>query len=84
MKKYEYVNVEMISKFVGAKSESHRSIIDEYAQKGYKYVGFIPTDIAEYGKIKKRHSLDGQCCTYGRNRDSAGKYASGHDSASDY
>ena len=41
-----------ISKFVGAKSESHRSIIDEYAQKGYKYVGFIPTDIAEYGKIK--------------------------------
>ena len=38
MKKYEYVNVEMISKFVGAKSESHRSIIE--------------TDIAEYGKIK--------------------------------
>ena len=52
MKKYEYVNVEMISKFAGAKSESHRSIIDEYAQKGYKYVGFIQTDIAEYGKIK--------------------------------
>ncbi len=51
MKKYEYVNVEMISKFAGAKSESHRSIIDEYAQKGYKYVGFIPTDIAEYGNF---------------------------------
>lgn len=51
MKKYEYVNVK-ISKFAGAKSESHRAIIDEYAKKGYKYVGFVPTDISEYGKIK--------------------------------
>ncbi len=51
MKKYEYVNVK-ISKFAGSKSEGHRAIIAEYASKGYRYVGFIPTDIAEYGKIK--------------------------------
>ena len=51
MRNYKYVNVK-ISKFAGAKSEEHRAIIDEYAEKGYKYVGFIPTDMTEYGKIK--------------------------------
>ena len=52
MKKYEYVNIK-IAKFVGAKSEGHREIIDEYAQKGYRYVGYLPTEISDYGKIKK-------------------------------
>ena len=52
MKKYEYVNVR-INKFIGAKSEEHRQIIDEYASKGYRYVGYIPTDISDYGKIKE-------------------------------
>lgn len=51
MKKYEYVNVK-IAKFFGAKSEEHRKIIDEYAAKGYRYVGFIPTDIEGYGMIR--------------------------------
>lgn len=51
MKKYEYVNVH-IGKFCGAKSEEHRGIIDEYAAKGYRYVGYIPTNISDYGKIK--------------------------------
>lgn len=51
MKKYEYVSVH-IGKFVGAKSEEHRKIIDEYAAKGYRYVGYIPTNINDYGKIK--------------------------------
>lgn len=51
MKKYEYVNMK-IGKFIGAKSEEHRQIIDEYASKGYRYVGYIPTDISDYGKIK--------------------------------
>lgn len=52
MKKYEYVNVS-INKFIGAKSEEHRQIIDEYAAKGYRYVGFVPTNISDYGKIKE-------------------------------
>ncbi|MBQ7923193.1 MAG: DUF4177 domain-containing protein [Clostridia bacterium] len=52
MKKYEYVNVR-VGKFIGAKSEEHRQIIDEYAAKGYRYVGFIPTDMNDYGKIIK-------------------------------
>lgn len=51
MKKYEYVRVH-IGKLCGAKSEEHRTIIDEYAKKGYRYVGYIPTNISDYGKIK--------------------------------
>ncbi|PWM26270.1 MAG: DUF4177 domain-containing protein [Oscillospiraceae bacterium] len=51
MKHYEYVAVH-IGRFIGAKSESHREIIDEYAAKGYRYVGFIPTNMNDYGKIK--------------------------------
>lgn len=51
IKKYEYVNIH-IGKFCGAKSEEHRKIIDQYAAKGYRYVGFIPTNISDYGKIK--------------------------------
>lgn len=44
MKKYEYVNISIL-KILGSGSEEHRRIIDEYAAKGYKYVGYIPTDI---------------------------------------
>ena len=51
MKKYEYVSVHF-GKFCGAKSEEHREIIDQYAARGWSYVGFIPTDISDYGKIK--------------------------------
>ena len=51
MKKYEYVQVH-INKFIGAKSEEHREIIDDYAARGYRYVGYIPTIISDYGKIK--------------------------------
>ncbi len=52
MKKYEYVNLK-ISKFIGAKSKEHIEIIDAYASRGYRYVGFIPTNISDYGKIKE-------------------------------
>lgn len=51
MKKYVYVNVH-IGKLCGAKLEEHRAIINEYAEKGYRYVGYIPTNINDYGKIK--------------------------------
>ena len=50
MKKYEYVKLHM-GKFIGAGSKEHRKIIDEYAEKGYRYAGYIPTDINDYGKI---------------------------------
>ena len=50
MKAYEYVNIH-IGKLVGAGSEAHRASIDEYAARGYRYVGYIPTNINNYGKI---------------------------------
>lgn len=50
MKKYEYVNIN-IDGFLGSGSEEHRQIIDEYAAKGYRYVGYIPTYITSHGKI---------------------------------
>lgn len=51
MKKYKYAQTH-INKFVGTKTIPHRQMIDEYSQKGYKYIGFIPININEYGKIK--------------------------------
>ena len=50
MKRYEYVNVH-IGKLFSAKSEEHRAMLDEYAEKGSRYVGYIPTNITDYGKI---------------------------------
>ena len=38
MKKYEYVRLR-IGKFIGAKSEEHRAVIDDYAARGWRYVG---------------------------------------------
>lgn len=52
MKKYEYVNVH-IGRFIGAKSQEHREIINEFSAKGYRYVGFIPTNLDDFGKIKE-------------------------------
>lgn len=51
MKKYEYVAVH-IGKFCGTKSTEHRAIIGQYAARGYRYVGYIPTNISDYGKIR--------------------------------
>ena len=49
--RYEYVEVH-INRFLGAGSKEHRRQIDEYAAKGYRYVGFIPVNMTDYGKIK--------------------------------
>ena len=50
MKKYEYVHIKT-GRFIGARSEEHREIINEYAAKGYKFVCYIPTKMSDYGKI---------------------------------
>ncbi len=50
MKKYEYVSVS-VKKFIGARSEQHRKIIDDYAKKGYKYIGYIPKEMNDWGKL---------------------------------
>lgn len=54
MKKYEYVNVDYKSKdMVMASISEHKEIIDRYADKGYQYVGMIPTEISTTGCIRK-------------------------------
>lgn len=52
MKKYEYVNLK-IGRMFSSKSKEHRSVIDEYAAKGYRYVGYIPTLSDATGKIDR-------------------------------
>lgn len=52
MKKYEYVTIK-VGGILGAFSEQHRKIIDEYAAKGYRYAGFVPVDINSGGVITK-------------------------------
>jgi len=42
MKKYEYVAVHCHG-IVHTVFDTHREIIDAYAARGYRYVGFIPT-----------------------------------------
>ncbi len=51
MKQYTYVTIQN-EKFWGADFTTHREIIDEYAAKGYRYIGFLPTVQNDYGKIK--------------------------------
>lgn len=54
MKKYEYVNVDYKGKDVIMASVSeHRAIIAEYAGRGYRYAGMIPTEISAHGCTKK-------------------------------
>lgn len=43
MKKYEYVKLNMKVGFFSTKSSSYQKVIDEYASKGYRYVGWIPS-----------------------------------------
>ncbi len=50
--KYEYVNIS-VDNFFGAGSLEHRQVIDEYALLGFRYVGYIPTKMNDYGKIKE-------------------------------
>ena len=53
MKKYEYAHLKLSPLMVGPVTEEHRVIIDEYARRGYRYVGFIPTRINGYGRFKE-------------------------------
>ena len=50
MKRYEFVPVDIYGVFSSG-SKEHRQIIREYAAKGYRYVGYIPTHISNNGKV---------------------------------
>lgn len=54
MKQYEYVNVAYIMKdVIMAVTMEHRGIINDYAAKGYRYAGMIPTEISANGCIRR-------------------------------
>ena len=36
---------------LGAELTSHREVIEEYALKGYKYLGFVPVKLGPSGKM---------------------------------
>ena len=50
MVKYEYITIDN-EKFLVGKFTQHREMIDEYAKKGYRYVGFFPTLSNTYGRF---------------------------------
>lgn len=52
MKKYEYVSLKM-GGFWRSGNEEHRAVIDRYAANGWRYVGFVPTEIEGYGRITR-------------------------------
>ena len=47
---YEYVNV-IGEGFWASKFTAHRDIIDKYAKRGYRYVGFVPARSDNGGRI---------------------------------
>lgn len=51
MKKYEFVDVK-VKGFFSANLEEHREIINEYARKGYRFAGYVPTKSGAYGELK--------------------------------
>ena len=52
MYEYKYVSQKTGGGLMSGNQE-HRAMIDKYAKEGWRYVGYIPTRIAEEGKIKE-------------------------------
>ncbi len=52
MYNYEFVSAKLGKPF-GNLINEHRRVIRTYARKGYRYVGYIPTEINEEGVIEK-------------------------------
>ncbi len=50
--KYEFVTIKTVGKgFFSNKTSEHRSVIEEYAAKGYRYAGWFP--------VKSSNMLEG-------------------------
>ncbi|HAR1329181.1 MULTISPECIES: DUF4177 domain-containing protein [Erysipelotrichales] len=54
MKKYDYVEINYTAKeVVFLNTDKHRKIIESYAKNGYRYVGFVPTEVDAKGCMRK-------------------------------
>lgn len=49
MYRYEYVEAQAEGFF---NSANHREIIDQYAERGFRFITAIPTSFSSYGSIK--------------------------------
>lgn len=52
MKMYEYKSV-LVGDCLDLSSTEHREIITRKANKGFSYVGYVPTAVDEQGKLLK-------------------------------
>ena len=53
MFRYEYVSVKVKKGITSVKIVEHREIIDDYARRGYRYTGYIPTKESGYGMLSE-------------------------------
>lgn len=53
MKEYAFETVGCNEGAITSKTIRHREVIAEYAAKGYRYVGLIPTEVNNYGRYIK-------------------------------
>ena len=52
--KYEYLEIDYTAKgVVFLCTDKHKEVINSYAENGYRYVGFIPTEIDAKGCMRK-------------------------------
>lgn len=51
MRKYEYVSVDYSAASYMQPTQTHRKIIDGYADMGYRFVGVIPTQFSPHGAV---------------------------------
>ena len=72
----KFVRVEYDNNRVaGAELTSHREVIEEYALKGYKYLGFVPVKLGPSGKMlaldlvfDNKYQRVQQCCDINEKR----------------
>lgn len=51
MKKYEYEHIVLKNNYVAnAEVFGHREVINSYAEKGYRFAGYMPTKFGPSGK----------------------------------
>lgn len=54
MKEYKYAELNYKAKGVLFLCTSdHKEIINEYAGQGYRYIGFVPTEIDAHGSFRR-------------------------------
>lgn len=51
MREYAFAPVRLTGMMLTVKLSDHRELIHQYAKVGYRYHGFIPTEIGAHGQL---------------------------------